>query len=474
MGASQEVKFKIGGDTASLERSFAKLPAMAEAAGRKAENAFQRASRYSAGAKLSAFREKQQYDDASTVGKIKQTTGQLADLAYARARSEKGSAEYLKIQLEIEQRLVNLRKLQRTAQKERADGVTLPNQPSSPQEEQGDKPNRGAQAFRVIGTAIAAGLRVFSSYLDTRLAKSQAQDDSRAAGLQSLRSTFAARRGSLGELEQGRGTLSDLESKRNFEANRVSELSSAAQLAAASVDEANPFGKSGFKPLQEAEANVEKLNAEIQKQHNLNQLIERDLHQQAANLVAQDDLQTNIAAMKAEGRYSDVAGAQAEADRLATLYEVDIQDKRLFQDTPEANKRFLEVAQAQNEANSARRSLERRQVDVNEALTQDAAGGRTFQNGARRPRSEAERLAERAERFRQRARDAVLTGNSDSGRLLGEAVIEEGNVGSRLAANANGKAPKGTEDATSLKPELATANKLLEAIKQALSPTKVQ
>ncbi len=468
MGASQEVKFKIGGDTASLERSFAKLPAMAEAAGRKAETAFQRASRYSAGAKLSAFREKQQYDDASTVGKIKQTTGQLADLAYARARSEKGSAEYLKIQLEIEQRLVNLRKLQRTAQKERADSVNLPENKPAPEvvpERQEKQSNFGAMAFRVIGTAVAYGLERVIAWNASRVRVANAQEEGGAAGLQSLRSTFAARRGKLGELEQGQGALRDLQNRRDYEAQRAASLRSGLQGAVSAV---------APEELEKSEAAVGKLNGEIQTQHNLNQLIERDLHQQAANLTAQDELQTNIAAMKAEGRYSDVAGARAEADRLESLYQVDLQDKRLFQDTPEGNKRFLEVAAANNEANSAERGLQRRQVDVNEALTQDAAGGRTFQNGARRPRSEAERLAERAERFRQRARDAVLTGNSDSGRLLDLARNEEGNVANRLAANANGKAPKGTEDATTLKPELVTANKLLEAIKNSLTSTKVE
>lgn len=467
MGASQEVKFKIGGDTASLERSFSKLPAMAEAAGRKAENAFQRASRYSAGAKLSAFREKQQYDDAGTVGKIKQTTGQLADLAYARARSEKGSAEYLKIQLEIEQRLVNLRKLQRTAQRERADAVDLPdNRPPPPVPEKPEKQsNFGALAFRVIGTAVAYGLERVIAWNASRVRVANAQEEGGAAGLQSLRSTFAARRGKLGELEQGEGTLRDLQSRRDYEQQRASELRLGLQ-----------GGVSAIAPeeLTKSEEAVARLNGEIQKQHNANQQIQRDLEQQAANLSAQDELQTNIAAMKAEGHYSDVAGTRAEADRLEALYQADIEAKRLFQDTPEANKRFLEVAAANNDANSAERALQRRQVDTNEALTQDAAGGRTFQNGARRPRSEAERLAERAERFRQRSRDAVLTGNSDSGRLLDLARTEEGNVANRLAANANGKAPKGIEDATSLKPELATANKLLEAIKESLSSTKVQ
>jgi hypothetical protein len=476
MGASNEIKLKIGGDTASLERSFSKLPSMAEAAGRKAETAFNKAARYGASQKLNQFREKQAFDNASTIGKIKITTEQLSDLAYARNKTEKGTTSYLQQQLAIEQKLVTLRTLQKQAQKERAADVQAPdNAPSIQGGAESEKSGIGLKIFKVIGGIVSAGLRATMAYMDTQTAKARAQEESRSAELQSLRSTFAARRGITGQAEQGAGAMADLQSQLDFEKQRVAELKSAGQLAIAGIDKLNPFGTSGFKPLEEAEANVEKINAQIQKQGDANSLINRDLEKQNDILSAQDTIIAGTMRLKSEGKFSDLQSAKLEREKLETLYEQDIQKKRLFQGTPEAFQRFNEIGNAYITETSARRAMEGRQQEVAQALTAEAARGRTFQNGAPRGRSETERLAQRAENYRQRARAGVLTGASGVAAFYQNAALQtEKTVSGRLeSGSAENAAPKGAEDFTGLKLELTNSNKILQSIKEALDSTKV-
>ncbi len=498
MGASQEVRFKIGGDSSNIERTFAKLPAMAEAAGRSAEKAFARgrgsAGRAGASAALEKFREQREFTEASTVGKIRIITRELQDLAAGRARTEKGTTEYLKQQLAIEQRMVSLRKLQKTAQGERAAGVDLPTEEKQPTQSAGTGLGLGALLFRGIASAVGFGIERITAWNASRVAVDNAKGQSNQVGLDSLRGTFAAIGGTRGQLAQGQGALKDLESQRDFEQSRANFLSTGAQGA---VSHLSP------EELNKSEMEVARLNSEIQRQHNANQLIERDLQKQMELRKAQFGFATKSSPIKrgADGRIRDLGsveidtknpiGAIPETERAkvkgsySALRAIIIEGRRLVK-VAKAEKEFgtpdsaaeadLAVLRQRNEGRSAVRELQRRQQDIAQELTSQAAGGHEDQFGRPQAASETERLAQRAEQYRQRARNAVLTGaKSDAARFTVAARATEQTVAQRLS-NASSLIPrqKGIEDASSVATKIESSNTLLTAIKDSLSSVSVE
>lgn len=500
MGASQEVRFKIGGDTASLERSFARLPAMAEAAGRKAEKAFKiprKPKDYNrAESALADFRAKRDFNEASTVGKIKILTGELNDLALAHSTTQKNTAKYLKEQLAIEQKLVSLRKLQKTAQGERAAGVDMPAEeakPSTPPA--GTGLGFGALLVRGIAAAVGFGIERITAWNASRVAVDNAKAQSSQVGLDSLRGTFATIGGTRGQLTQGYGALKDLERQRDFSQSRADFLSSGAQGAVSHLSPGE---------LQKAEEETARLNGEIQRQHNANQIIERDLQRQQALRTAQFSFATKSTGKITRGPNGRVdlgsieidtknpIGAIPETERAkvkgsyTALQAIIIEGRRLVKvalaeknfGTPDsAAEAGLAVERQRNEGRSAVRELQRRQQDIAQQLTAQAAeGGRTFGNGQARPRSETERLAQRAERYRQRARDAVLTGaRSDAARFTTSARTTEAGVLERLS-QASSLIPKqrGIEDSSAVAVKLENTNTLLTSIKDSLSSVTVE
>lgn len=492
MGASNEIKLKIGGDTASLERSFAKLPAMAEAAGKKAESAFNRNARYGAQQKLTQFRESQQFGDANTIGKIKIVTQQLQDLAYARTRTEKGTTEELKTQLAIEQKMVQLRRLQKEAGDERADGMRgVGGAKEAPVAE--EKSNMGAMVARfAVGAAAAVGAAV-TSYFERSANRATTQEDASKSALSSLRGTIGSI-GGLGEqLRQNKRRERDLavdESLKRDEIGKISGEGFIEPLGSKKYPETPQGRVSRFKDLalqkmtqaaavispqaialiEKAKNDLQSIKSESVEVFNQNKLLARELAKQSLIYVNQRATIRESLKLQKEGRANAVSMARLELDRLRANQMIanalgTEEDKRAA---------ALATGAGRGALASAKRDMERRQVETNQALTIDAAQGRTNAQGQRRPRSETERLAERAERFRQRARDQALTGAGGVGTLIDKAIAGEGAVGDRLSkATQDVRKPKGTEDATAIKSEIVNSNKLLGAIKEALTSTTV-
>jgi hypothetical protein len=495
MGASQEIKLKIGGDTASLERSFSKLPAMAEAAGRKAESAWNRSARFGARQKLESFREKQTYDNASTIGKIKITTEQLSDLAYARNKTEKGTTAYLQQQLAIEQKLVTLRSLQKQAQKERAAGVQMPgaNEGGGGGEiaTQGGKGAGVGGAIRSIALSAATGLvAAMTSFFERRNVRSQQSEDLTGSNLASTRNTIASIGGMKGELKAGRDELKGLIVDIDITEKALKDLTTGTYAEGNNL--INPLWKT---QVDEIAAKLTKLKERQTELGNNNDLVARKIEHNNALIATQargvgytkkgtkpGDLGEIVvtgeagsipetAKAKAKGGFNSVRAAIIEGRRLMGVLKAE----ESFGTPESAAEARLAVKKQRGELASATRETQARQQEVAQTLSAEAAGGRTFADGSRRPRSETERLAQRAENYRQRARAGVLTGAAGVASFYQNAALEtEQTVAGRLARGSSLNAgPKGAEDLTGIKPELTNANKLLGAIKDALTSEKV-
>lgn len=522
MGLSQEVRFKIGGDTTNLAASFRQSESLAQASGRKMEEAFQKAARVrqhltprearaadreyktavervNAERNLAAFRKKAQFEEANTAGKIRIVTNELADLARRRANAEAGSTKQLGLQLAIEERMVALRKLQRQQQAANLVGTPSAAESAASGADQGRSGllSFGQLAFRAIGGAIAGVLGSLGAFQQSRIKLAQAQEESGAAGLGSLRARFAAIGGLQGQLTQGRGTLKDLENKRLIEQQRVEFLKTPAQMAGMA---ANQMFGDGFEPLIKAEEAVQNLNAEIQKQHDANALIERDLNKQRAireAMLSREKLPLtpgagvfggvrNIggvgvgkeigsvpetAAAARGGQLNDVTRARIERDRLRKVRDAE----RRFGTPESARAAYIALRQSENDLAQSRQAMGQRQRDVMRDLTGQAAEGRTFRDGRARPRSETERIAQRAQQFRQTARDRVLTGAGDDAPMFMEAAMrDERNVAARLSGETAGVRKQDVSDASGIKSEVSRSNELLQSIADALKQVDVE
>lgn len=553
-----EVRFKISGDNSGLASSFRQSESMAEASGRKMEQALKRGTKirqnltpaearaadreYARGVALTTaernlakFRKNQQFDEATTSGKIRIVTNELADLSRKRAVAEAGSTKQLELQLAIEQKMVGLRKLQREQQRGNLSSGSGPTSPAEEKKSGGSGLSPGQLAFRAVGSAIAFALERVINFNQSRVRVAEAQEQGGAVGLGSLRSTLANIGGLQGQLTQGRGALKDLESRKAFEENRARELGSGLQGA---VSLLSP------EELTKSEEAVARLNGEIQAQHNTNQLIERDLKRQlltydnqktaisetaqvyknntasAVRLAGIEETRTRnqVSTEKRLGTPESVRAAELENQQaqLATQLakrqsansirsnEADsksidrtnaMRRKGLATEVQIARVEFdraktqltiekktgndvsvrgasLEVKRTRGELNAAQQRLRQQLPEVNQELSGQAAAGRTFADGRPRPLSETERLARRALKFRERARSQALTGaGGNIGDLMAAAGRDEASVAHRLSAATAGVRPKDVADSASIKPEIVRSNQLLEAIKNSLAST---
>lgn len=413
MGMSQEVRFKIGGDTKGLEQAFARAGQMAEQTGKRIDNAFARM----AGARRLTMGERQS------------------------ARPDIYG---------------------------NGNGANAGEQSSSQQQKQEE---RNKNVFRVIGGVITAGLRSALSFTQSRQEVAQSQAESRSGELASLHSLLAARRGKQGELEQGKGMANDLEHQKAEQEKRVQFLRTPAQMAGMALDAANPFGGKGFGVLTEAEKSVEDINAKMQEQHDKNLLIQRDLDKEWNALEKQGQALGKIQAHRDRGVASELSLSQIELKRLEDTRQGEIDKKLLVEGSIEDQKSILGIETQRSEVEAIRRHAGQQLTDTNRALTEQAAEGRTFANGKKRPRSETERLADRAAMFRQRARNAILTGAKDGAAGSIEAAIgDESTVSNRLSDATSKVRRVETNDATALAPKLDTTNQLLQGIKANLDP----
>lgn len=515
MGLSQEVRFKIGGDTTGLAASFRQSESLAQASGRKMEEAFQKASRVrqrlspsegraadrefkaatdrvTAERNLAAFRKKQQFEEANTAGKIRIVTNELADLARRRASAESGSTKQLETQLAIEERMVSLRKLQRQQAAQNLAGM-----PSDGGDGRGGERTEmrrsgmigfGQLAFRAIGGMIAGALERINNFNQSRVRVAQAQEESGAAGLTSLRQRFATIGGLRGQLRQGEASLKDLESQRALEQQRIEFLSGggdavrkrlpvgaeisgdvASEIVAAEARKAaNLLDPTELTKSEEA---VARLNGEIQSQHDTNKLTAREIERQKLLYDANLQAVNSINRARERGRANEVQMARIETTRLTGVQYAE----RAF-GTPEAARQAgLEIERARGEEAAAEQRMAQRRREVNRDLTGQAAEGRTFRDGRTRPRSETERLAQRAQQFRQTARDRALTGaGGDVPMFMDAARRDEASVASRLGAATAGVQKQDVSDSSSIKAEISRSNELLQAIADSLKDVDIE
>jgi hypothetical protein len=494
MGASNEIKLKIGGDTASLERSFAKLPAMAEAAGKKAESAWNRNARFGAQQKLTQFREANQFAEANTIGKIKIITEQLQDLAYARARTEKGTTKELEAQLAIEQKMIALRKLQRQAQAERGVGASQTGTESAAAAEAQDaRGNMGGMLARFAAGASAAIGAAVTGYFERAATRAESEQATSRSSLDTLRNTFGTMGGIGEQLRQTKKRERDLEIDESLKRNELARLkgenpieplgsrrypetaegrvSRFKDLAVQKITQAAAFvSPQSIAMIEKASEELQTIKRETVEAFNQSKLLAREATKQTLAYVNQRATIREITKLQKEGRADAVTMAKVELDRLRAVQMI----ANSLGTEEEKRAAALATGTQRGVLATTRREMERRQVDTNTALTQDAAQGRTNAQGQRRPRSETERLADRAEAFRQRARDRALTGAGGAGAMMEKALLAESAVASRLGrATEDVRRPKGTEDATAIKAEIVNSNNLLKGIKDALTPTGV-
>lgn len=470
MAFGNEIRFKIGGDASSLERTF-------ERAARKgvtAANTMDRAVKKMLGSaemrlqdKLGAAREKRLYNEATTVGKIAIVTRELQDYAYARSQSQKNSVAYLRAELAIEERLTRLRGLQQQQQSANAGGASMAQQSGSVLT--GVAGNLGMMAFRAIGGAIAFVLERAIAYNASRVAVDEARGQSAAEATASMSSTFAQRVGLEGAETAGQSEMKGLKAQREMAKNRVNFLSSGVQGIA-----------SFFAPGEKlkAEQEVSALDASIQKQADSNELITRQLNK---HLELYDEERRNVDSInvaRSKGRYNELTASKMIANNAMEKYRI-LRSKKEggmgLGTAEEADAAALEAGTALGNVNAARQAMVQRQRDVSQSLSEQALTGRTFANGSRRPRSETERLAERAAMFRERSRSMILTGaGQGAASALQSARKDEGAVGDRLSRATSAMPQRDVSDLTKLPTLIENSNQLLTAIKESLRVNVVQ
>ncbi|HEX2656137.1 MAG TPA: hypothetical protein VHN11_21145 [Xanthobacteraceae bacterium] len=487
MGLSQEIRFKIGGDNSGLRASFAQAATIAEQSGKRMEAALSKIDKIKNSRGLIDFRRRVAFEEADTVGKIRITTEKLAALSGRLATTEAGTTKQKRLQLEMDKERYKLTLLRQQKLRENLNTETA--QP--PAEDQGAagngiRTNIAKYAFRLVGGTVIGALRAALDYQNSRREIAQSQEESRAIGLASTRSRFAATGGVQAQLTQGQGTMRDLESQKDFVQQRINFLRTPAQMALMALDR---FG-AGFKLLNDAEKEVERLNAELQKQHDINALLEKDLVRQRdirktefgfggrieGNTIKINSKPSGSIAETGEaasrGQLNDVRKELIELRRLRGVQAAEIKYGGASSDVAQ-NARIAVEAQKVN-LQRAQQAMRARLLETNRELSGEAVEGRTFSNGRPRPLSETERLARRAQMFRQRARDAVLTGAAgDVGHFTRSAIGDEASVANRLGRASSQAQKLDVADATSIKPELTTANQLLTAIKDSLKPQDV-
>lgn len=471
MAFGNEIRFKIGGDASSLERTFDRAARRGTQAMDKVDQAVKRT--FSPAAMrlretLDKAREKRLYNESNTVGKIAIVTRELQDYAFARSQSQKNSVAYLRAELAIEERLTRLRGLQQQQQSANAGGTSMAQQQAGGVLT-GVAGNLGMMAFRAIGGAIAFVLERAIAYNASRVAVDEARGQSAAAATASMSSTFAQRVGLEGAETAGQSAMKGLNAQREMAKNRVNFLSSGVQGVA-----------SFFAPgeLLKAEQEMIALDAEIQKQGDSNELITRQLEKHVELLGEEVRNVDAINSARSKGRYNELTASKMIANNAMEKYRI-LRSKKEggmgLGTAEEADAAALEAGTALGNVNAARQAMVQRQRDVSQTLSEQALTGRTFANGSRRPRSETERLAERAAMFRERSRGMILTGaGQGAASALQSARRDEGAVGDRLSRATSAMPERDVADLTKLPTLIENSNQILTAIKESLRVNVVQ
>jgi hypothetical protein len=476
MPFGSDIRYKLSGDTSSLERSFAKAEQVAERAGRQMSRSLSRGTRaqadktglsreqaamldkqyradverVNAERDLKRFQQDRLYQQANTLGKIAIVNKQLEKLEEAKKKHEIGSTRELQLQLAIEKKKAQLGDLKK--------------------QQIGETQAQGGQGFmaqiagyipRLIGGVIAAGLERAVSWQQSRIRVAQAQEESTGAGLAGLRGFLAEKGGAAGAVRQGRGTMKDLESQLEFEKQRREMLSTGIQGAVSAI---------APEELAKSEETIAKLNAQIQIQHGRNQLLERDYETQNQQLQSELTTTRQITNAQSKGEANELRLAKIRTQAAKAIAWT----ARMFGTPEQKVQTQTALIAATGQENVARQNMRQQRLEIVRGFTQDAAQGRTFRNGAARPLSETERIAQRALRFRERARGAVLTGaQGEVPTALAAARKDEATVGKRLMRATSKVAAPDVSDLSALKQELVNSNSILKSIDSSLKTTDV-
>jgi len=469
MAFGNEIRFKIGGDSSSLEKTFASLPAKAEAAGRKASAAFARTQQTADKLALSIDKEREsrRYGEASTLERIKRTTTQLRDLTQERDTYTRRSVPWLQKQLEIEEKTTRLRQLQKQAQSDRVAG-------DSP--DVGTSGGRSGITGRFLSGRIGGALSTLAygalaaiptaimTYFQRGAAQAEAQADVTGAGLSGLRGTLGTIGGLGGQLKQTQKERSDLSTDIQNQQGLLKSLTEGPFAEAQNM--VNPAW------IALVDAQRQKLEDMTKQADALGQretIITRELDRQ------NDALNTQVKTANAVWAIELRRGSAL--DKARAMQKIEEDKYRKMKENPsrytpeELRQQEHVMRQAAQTTFLTQAALAARRREVVGELTSQAAVGRTFSNGASRPLSETERIARRAQRYRQLQRDSVLTGASQEaarGQRLAEG--DEETVAGRLSRGSSQIVNRGAGDLTALKAEIVNSNALLKSIDSSLKP----
>lgn len=518
MANSQEVRFKISGDTTGLASEFNKTVPLAEAAGRRVEAAFRKASqvkqnltpgqakaadreyadavkRVALEQRLADAKRKRLFDEANTLGKIRIIESELVQLERQRDSAAAGTTKQLQAQLSIEERKSTLLRLNQQQAKEASRNTSTPGARGGDSDGGTQGVFSGANIFRAVGGAIAAGLQRVIAWNESRVRVDEAKASAAAVSTDSMRETIAQIGGLNAQLQQGQGRVKDLKREQEFYASRASFLSEGAQGAVSYL---------APEELTKAQEKVAQIGAMIQQQGDQNQLTQRELNRQNQLLNSQENTVGRINAARRQGRLNEMTLAEIELDRLKYVEKIE----RAYGTPERARAAGIAVQEQKGVAQGARMAMLLVQQNANTQLTQQVAQGRTFRNGRPRPRSEAERLADRAESQRQQAQNIAVTGSGalgprdamespwdrrygraiaernrrtaatqtgTVGSLIGGAIRDEATVAGRLARSTGTLAANPNEqNLAGIKPEIVKSNTLLSAIKDSLTVVAVE
>lgn len=461
MAFGNEIKFKIGAESANIERTFDRVARKAGEAGAKIDRAMRgggsSAARDKVFLQIQRERVRRLEQEGTTVQKISHVMKELRGYAVERSMHEKGTVQYLKAQLAIEERITRLRQLQRQQQAEGQGALPTPAQES----QRGGGIGLGGMALRAIGGAITFALERAIAYQASRVRVDEAKGQAAGAASESIRTRGEAVLGLEGQRIAAQGRARDVRNQRDFAQNRVNFLSEGIQGAVSRI---------APEELEKAETELASLNAQFQEASDQVTIITRNIEKAKLGLDAERS------AVEAVNRARN-RGLLTQARQL----EIEINQTRMLElaeqlyGTPEGvQAQRTRRIQQEGELQGARMQAGQRRRDLNQTFTEEVSHGRTFANGRPRPRTEAERLADRAAQFRQRSRDAVLLGNrKDAGRFIQAARGDERNVADRIASGSSGIPQANVADPGSLKPELVNANAILKSIDNSLRNSSI-
>ena len=476
MSFSQEVRIKIGGDITSLRRSFAEAASAAEAAGKKIDQSL--AAKNKMVNTLLAQRNGFQMKELGTLEKIRYVTGQLAKTAVDQKKFDQGSQQFLQKQIQLEQKMFTLRKLQVQAQKDRVAG--MPGIDSGAGGGGGGGGSGGATLgetvmggmfkrilFLGVGTIMSAAVNSVKSYFASQAQIAGAQEESTGAGLASTQSRIAHVGGLTGQLRMGQQNVSGLEAQKGIQQNTVKDLSSGVLGALAWV---TPEGRAA---LTAAEMELAKINGLLQQQHDANAKLTNDIKLHSELLQLEGVNLDHMTRLQARGQMTPAA--VSERALFMAQEKLNLTRKNRPTDAFAIAQATLERNQARNVNTGVQMEQRQRIVELRRQFTGMAAEPQVDQFGRPLAPSETQRLAQQAQEARRRANVAVLSGASgEVGFQTDRAKALEATVAQRLSGATKGTQNDLVPDMSSLQAELIKANTILDSIKNSLTTTTVK